>query len=201
MNILIELYIVMHLLLGAPLDTLVNADHGLPRWFDPGLQERASLAFSEMKEAASLDDVKLDIFSGYRSYAYQQEIFQRESTLRPDSAGFYLARPGHSEHQLGTAFDVAWPGLRVDSRDPRNLRAFEWLEEHAHTFGFTLSYPLRMITDWPFDNRIYPFYGEFIHEPWHIRYVGEDLARDMVEAGYLDPWSQVVPQHFYQMWP
>ena len=201
MNFLIDLYIVMHLLLGAPLDTLVSSEYGLPRWYDPELQETANSAFLEMKEAAILDDVKLEIFSGYRSYTYQHEVFQRESNLRPGSAGFYLARPGHSEHQLGTAFDVAWPGLRVDSKDPRNLRVFEWLEEHAHTFGFTLSYPLRMITDWPYDNRIYPLDGEFIYEPWHIRYVGEDLASEMVEVGYLDPWSQVFPQDFYQVWP
>lgn len=201
MNFLIDLYIVMHLILGAPLNTLVDRDHGLPRWYDPGLQEAASEAFLEMKGAAILDDVKLEIFSGYRSYAYQQEVFQRESTLQPESANFYLAHPGHSEHQLGTALDVVWPGLHVDSKDPRNLRAFDWLEMNAHIYGFVLSYPLKTIQVWPYDNRIYPLDGEFIYEPWHIRYVGVDLAQEMVEAGYLDPQSAVIPHAFYQIWP
>jgi len=201
MNFLIDLYIVMHLILGAPLNALVDGDHGLPRWYDPGLQETASEAFLEMKEAAILDYVKLEIFSGYRSYAYQQEVFQRESTFHPDSADFYLAHPGHSEHQLGTALDVVWPGLHVDSKDPRNLRAFDWLEMNAPLYGFVLSYPLKTIQVWPYDNRIYPLDGEFIHEPWHIRYVGGDLAQEMVDAGYLDPQSSVLPQDFYKIWP
>ena len=201
MIFLIELYVVMHLILGAPLNTLVDGDHGLPRWYDPGLQEAASAAFLEMKEAADLDDVKLEIFSGYRSYAYQREILQRESTFNPDSADFYLAHPGHSEHQLGTAFDVVWPGLSVESKDPRNLRAFDWLEINAHIYGFVSSYPLKTIQVWPYDNRIYPLDGEFVHEPWHIRYVGVDLAQEMVDAGYLDFQSAVLPQDFYQIWP
>jgi D-alanyl-D-alanine carboxypeptidase len=201
MSLFIELYIVLHLLLGAPLNTLVDGDHGLPRWYDPTLQEAASEAFVEMKDAADLDNVKLDIFSGYRSYAYQQEILQREFTFHPESADFYLAHPGHSEHQLGTAFDVIWPGLQVDSKDPRNLRAFDWLEMNAHIYGFVLSYPLKTIQVWPYDNRIYPLDGEFIYEPWHIRYVGADLAQEMVDAGYLDFQSPVVPQDFYQVWP
>ena len=201
MNFLIDLYIVMHLILGAPLNALVDGDHGLPRWYDPGLQETTSETFLEMKEAAILDDVKLEVFSGYRSYAYQQEVFQRESVFHPDSADIYLARPGHSEHQLGTALDVIWPGLYVDSKDPRNLRAFDWLEMNAHMYGFVLSYPLRTIQVWPYDNRIYPLDGEFIYEPWHIRYVGVDLAKEMVDAGYLDPQSSVLPQVFYRIWP
>ncbi len=201
MNFLIELYIVMYLILGAPLNTLVDVDHGLPRWYDPGLQEAASAAFQEMKGAAILEDVKLEIFSGYRNYPYQQEVFQREFTFHPESADLYLAPPGHSEHQLGTAFDVVWPGLRVDSKDPRNRRAFDWLEEHAHTYGFVLSYPLKKIKIWPYDNRIYPLDGEFIYEPWHIRFVGVDLASEIVDAGYLDSQSVVLPQDFYQSWP
>lgn len=201
MNFLIDLYIVIHLILGAPLNTLVDGDHGLPRWHDPGLQETTSEAFLEMKEAAVLDDVKLEIFSGYRSYAYQQEVFQRESVFHPDSADIYLARPGHSEHQLGTALDVVWPGLHVDSKDPRNLHAFNWLEMNAHMYGFVLSYPLKTIQVWPYDNRIYPLDGEFIHEPWHIRYVGVNLASEILAAGYLQPQSNVLPVDFFQPWP
>jgi D-alanyl-D-alanine carboxypeptidase len=201
MNFLLDLYIVMHIILGAPLNALVDGDHGLPRWYDPGLQEAASEAFLEMKGAAILDDVTFEIFSGYRSYAYQQEVFQRESVFHPESADLYLAHPGHSEHQLGTALDVVWPGLHVDSKDPRNLRAFDWLEMNAHIYGFVLSYPLKTIQVWPYDNRIYLLDGEFIYEPWHIRYVGVDLAQEMVEAGYLDPQSAVIPQDFYQIWP
>ena len=198
---LLELYIVLLLSLGAPLNTLVDTDQGLPRWYNPGLHEEASSAFLEMAVAAQEDGVKMVIFSGYRSYEYQDEVYQREAVFRPDSVDLYLARPGHSEHQLGTAFDVAWPGLHVASRDPRNIQVFDWLEDHAHEYGFVLSYPLRTIAEWPYDNRIYPLRGQFIHEPWHIRYVGEELANEILSEGYLDPQSDVQPQDFYQVWP
>ena len=112
-----------------------------------------------------------------------------------------LAHPGHSEHQLGTVLDVVWPGLKPATKDERNEMLFRWLEENAHLYGFVLSFPMKVVEDWPYDNRIYPEVTEFIHEPWHIRYVGEELAQKIYQADYLDPNSPTLPQDFYQPWP
>jgi D-alanyl-D-alanine carboxypeptidase len=112
-----------------------------------------------------------------------------------------LALPGHSEHQLGTALDVVWPGLKVSTKDDRNEMLFRWLEDNAHLYGFVLSYPMKGVEGWPYDNRIYPEVTDFIHEPWHIRYVGVELAEMIYQAGYLDPNSQTLAQDFYQPWP
>ena len=173
--------------MGAPLDVLVDARHPLPRWFDPGPHSDAVSALEDLISEASEDGIKAIVYSGYRSYSKQSSAVDREWRERPSTASFYVAAPGYSEHQLGTAFDLVWPGLQVEFSDPRNEQLYIWLEENAHHFGFVLSYPYKEIEGWPYNNRWMPQVTEFIHEPWHIRYVGISLAEEIFAAGYLDP--------------
>lgn len=196
-----ELYIVLFLLLGAPADALVDQEHGLPRWYDPGMDAETLDAFQSLQQAAQVDGIKLEMESGYRSYEDQTTVYARESTINPDQASTYSALAGHSEHQLGTSVDVAWPGVGFGVDDPRNGLLYPWLERNAHRFGFVISYPFKKVPDWPYDNRIFSVVTAFIYEPWHLRFVGLDLAARMVQAGYLDPESSVIPQDFYTPWP
>lgn len=92
----------------------------------------------------------LKIESAYRSYEDQVRVF---STMKEVGRA---ARPGHSEHQLGTVIDLRIP----------TGAAIEWLAFHAADFGFALSYPAQK-------QRI----TGYRPEPWHIRFVGKDLAR------------------------
>ena len=200
MKLLIELYIVLHMLMGAPLDVLVDGGHPLPRWFDPGPQPEAVSALDSLIIAASEAGIKADIYSEYRSYSQQSMALDRERTVKPSTVSYFIAAPGYSEHQLGTAFDLVWPGLKVEYTYPRNEQLYIWLEENAHRFGFVLSYPYKEIEEWPYSNRWMPQVTEFIHEPWHIRYVGISLAEEIFTAGYLDPQNTVLPQDFYQPW-
>ncbi|MBE9480008.1 MAG: M15 family metallopeptidase [Chloroflexi bacterium] len=200
MKLLVELYIVLHMLMGAPLDVLVDARHPLPRWFDPGPHPDAVSALEDLISEASDAGIKAIEYSGYRSYSKQGSTVEREWKEKPLTASFYVAAPGHSEHQLGTAFDLVWPGLKVEFSDPRNEQLYIWLEENAHHFGFVLSYPYKEIEGWPYNNRWMPQVTEFIHEPWHIRYVGIPLAEEIFAAGYLDPQNSILPQDYYQPW-
>ena len=98
----------------------------------------------------------LRIESAYRSYRDQERLF---ATIK--EAG-RAARPGHSEHQLGTTVDLRLP----------TGAAIRWLAEHAAEHGFALSYPAgkQRITG-------------YRPEPWHIRYVGRELATALSERG------------------
>jgi len=200
LKLLVELYIVLHMLMGAPLDTLVDARNPLPRWFDPGPHPDAVSAVEDLISGASDSGIKATIYSGYRSYSRQSVVVDREWSVRPSTAKYYSAPPGYSEHQLGTAFDLVWPGLKVEHSDPRNERLYLWLEENAHHYGFVLSYPFKEIEEWPYNNRWSPQVTEFIYEPWHIRFVGISLAEEIYAAGYLDPQKSVLPQDFYHPW-
>lgn len=201
MYLIFQLLVVLKLLLGAPLNVLVDGAHQLPAWYAPGLNDEAVAALENMQTLAESEGIKLSIFSAYRSFDEQTEVFAREENVNSDQTGFTVATAGYSEHQLGTTFDVVWPGLLPESKDLRNESLYGWMENRAHQFGFVLSYPLRTDPTWPYSNRFVPLITEFIYEPWHIRYVGFDLAREIHRSGYLDPTSRILPQEFYEPWP
>ncbi|MGE0549157.1 MAG: D-alanyl-D-alanine carboxypeptidase family protein [Kofleriaceae bacterium] len=100
---------------------------------------------------------KIYIASAFRPYNEQALLFRR--TKQPGRA----ARPGHSEHQLGTAVDIELP----------TKHAIAWLAEHAHEHGFALSYPdgKQRITG-------------YRPEPWHVRFVGPELADEVRKNGW-----------------
>ena len=61
--------------------------------------------------ATEANGTPIVIISGYRSYSYQQNLFDsRVAAEGEEAASLSTARPGHSEHQLGTAIDVLEPG-------------------------------------------------------------------------------------------
>ena len=120
------------------------------------------------------------IISGYRSYIAQSISWQKWLELEPERASIISVPPGHSEHQLGTTIDFGSPELAtlVGDEDVEFHTYFyktsegEWLENHAHEYGFTLSYPLEAF-------EITGFY----YEPWHYRYVGVVLATKLEANG------------------
>jgi len=85
------------------------------------------------------------------------------------------ARPGHSEHQLGTTIDVVDPSLPDLVPGLSDTPAGTWLAAHAAEYGFVVSYP-----DGASDRTC------FKPEPWHLRYVGVSTARSMA-ANDLSP--------------
>ena len=116
----------------------------------------------EMAAAARDDGVELVVQSAYRSYAYQDQLFTAYAARHGETAAsMFSARPGRSQHQLGTAVDFA-PIAREFADTPAGL----WLAEHAWRFGFSLSYP-----------EGYEEATGYIFEPWHFRYIGRDAAR------------------------
>lgn len=120
------------------------------------------------------------VLSGYRSYAAQAIAWRKWNTLYPEHAAIISALPGHSEHQLGTVVDFGSPELPglVGQRDIQFHTYFartsegQWLAEHAHEYGFTLSYPLEALET-----------TGFYYEPWHYRYVGQEMAERLRQEG------------------
>jgi LAS superfamily LD-carboxypeptidase LdcB len=166
--------------------------------------ERAAIiALANLLQAASEENYQLmNIRSGYRSFDTQTLITQ--SAALP--VGIDLAAPGHSEHQLGTTFDLGWGKLSLSYREitanQEASRFYAWLRDHARDFGFVISYPYKSIGK---DTNIQmPFITEYVAEPWHIRYVTKPFAysiwsfKDAGGKNYLDPASQLTPADFYR---
>jgi len=120
------------------------------------------------------------ILSGYRSYYAQSAARQTALQQYPNRADLVSALPGHSEHQLGLAVDFGSPELADIVGDPVILfhsdfaqtSEGQWLADHAHEYGFSLSYPLEAYTWTGID-----------YEPWHYRYVGIELATYLHATG------------------
>ena len=83
------------------------------------------------------------------------------------NADRYSARPGYSEHQTGLAVDI-----NTTSTSFEHSRQFKWLQKHAHEYGFILRYPKGK--EW---------ITGYAYEPWHYRYVGEDVAKIIYKEG------------------
>ena len=125
--------------------------------------------------AARAAGVGLEVQSAYRSYSYQTSTF--DYWVQQDGMAAALAtsaRPGHSEHQLGTALDFrsadgppAW-----DVADWRATPEGAWLSENATRFGFVMSYPKGKKST-----------TCYAYEPWHYRYVGRDVASAVETSG------------------
>lgn len=147
---------------------IANKTYSVPYTYG-GDNEEALAAFDRMAEAAAAEGLNIYISSGYRSYETQYAIYWREY----DAYGFdYVegstARPGHSEHQTGLAFD-----LNTITDDFKDTAEGIWCAEHAHEYGFILRY-LEGETD----------VTGYMYEPWHFRYIGDvELCTDIYESG------------------
>ncbi|MDD4797286.1 MAG: M15 family metallopeptidase [Eubacteriales bacterium] len=185
-----------HPLQGAP-QNLVNIQQhlGQPAFALKSDQMRACAeavtALQQMMQAAADDDVTgFSVQSAYRGEEYQRTLFEEQvrqcieegltEEQAREKAALTVARPTHSEHETGLAFDIV-------AESSADLWAFQgtpqkrWLEENCWEYGFIVRYP-------PDKEDI----TGIVSEPWHFRYVGLPHARNIREQGlcleeYLAP--------------
>jgi zinc D-Ala-D-Ala carboxypeptidase len=157
----------------APPDLVSTSQAGLA----PDYKLRALVIpdLSALMQAAQNAGTPLELQSAYRSYSYQETTFQFWVNKQGyDAALESSARPGHSEHQLGTAMDFRSAGgvAPWDVEDWGKTPSGAWLSQHAWEYGFVMSYPpgKQAITC-------------YIYEPWHYRYVGREVAKAVKESG------------------
>ncbi len=120
---------------------------------------------TDMIDEANNDGIDLKIVSAYRSFDEQKEIKGSYTVIYGSGSNAFSADQGYSEHQLGTTVDLSDPVTNGAYLSFANTKEYAWLIDNAYRFGFILSYPER--------NTFYVF------EPWHWRFVGTDLARDL----------------------
>ena len=147
---------------------LVNKKYNLPKDYNPGVNATANAAFEEMRKAASKDKISLTIVSGFRSYNTQKSIYNSNLQKHGEKiANRFSAKAGQSEHQTGLAFD-----LNKANRSFVGTKEAKWIADNCYKYGFILRYPegKEAITG-------------YVYEPWHVRYVGKDVAKKIYEQG------------------
>ena len=131
------------------------------------LREEAATALEKMFDDASDEGISLYGVSGYRSYARQKEIYEKNVRLRGSkSTNKVSASPGHSEHQTGLAIDISSKSLGENLTDEfADTPEGKWVAKNCYRYGFIVRYPkgAEKITG-------------YSYEPWHIRYVGTELS-------------------------
>ena len=175
---------------------LVNPWNTVPEDYDPtlveipsGLATQGVLVSQEcydaliaMLEACNADTPRAVVVSGHRTHAYQEKLYKNKVS-RVQAEGYsyeealveaakVVAIPGTSEHQLGLAVDIVASRSYSLPDYQATLPAQKWLMEHCWEFGFILRYP---------DDKTNV--TGIIYEPWHYRYVGLELAKELYDAG------------------
>lgn len=136
------------------------------------LRQEAAEALESLFAAAENANIDLKAVSGYRSYATQKSLFAYYASQHGEvEAARFSARPGQSEHQTGLSMDVssASVGYGLEERFGETEEG-RWLVAHAAEYGFIIRYPKgkEEVTG-------------YTYEPWHIRYVGQDVAEQIMD--------------------
>lgn len=117
---------------------------------------------------AQKDGVDLKVWSPFRSYAIQQDLFQKQVDRvggDEDLAATVVARPGTSEHNTGLCAD-----FNMASDEFENTPMYTWMTENAADYGFIMRYRKDKQSQ-----------TGVIHESWHWRFVGINHANKINE--------------------
>lgn len=158
---------------------VVNKTYALPSDYRPSnagdyqycttcLTPETMNAFNEMQADAQALGLNLYISSGFRSYSYQENLYNNYVAQDgKEEADTYSARPGHSEHQTGLAFD-----LNTIDDSFANTAEGKWVAENCQKYGLILRYPKGKEQETGYQ-----------YESWHLRYVGNELAQKLYNNG------------------
>lgn len=153
----------------------IDAEYRFPESEEMHIHKRVWPFLEDLLEEAEDDKIDLRVASAFRSFNEQSSLKSNYSvTYGAGSANRFSADQGYSEHQLGTTVDFTTMSLNGRLEGFNATPAYAWLLANAHKYGFVLSYP---------ENNAY-----YIFEPWHWRFVGVDLARDLrrKKMGFYD---------------
>lgn len=125
---------------------------------------------------AGAKDAGYDLYarSGYRSYNTQTSLYSSYvENHGQEAADTFSAKPGQSEHQTGLSMDITSESMSYQlSETFGDTDEGKWVSENAHKYGFIIRYPKdkENVTG-------------YMYEPWHIRYLGVDMATEVYESG------------------
>ncbi len=178
---------------GEDLLVLVNKEYKLPQSYTPSDLVLASNAgirrggsyylrsiliddLRNMVNAAIADSIDLSMVSGYRSYSTQASTYNYWVSVNGQDGGDKIsARPGHSQHQLGTAIDFSSSEVSDGLGGSfYTTKAAAWLYENSWKYGFVISYPSG-----------YEAVTGYSYESWHYRYIGIANAKEMHDSGMI----------------
>lgn len=153
---------------------IVNKSFALPKNYAPGEIPEAKHAIDQLVAEGNNNGLSLVIRSAFRSYETQTNLYNnyvaRDGQKKADT---YSAKPGHSEHQTGLAYDLGNISGNNDFLETfEDTAEGKWIKAHAHEYGFIIRYP-----------KDKSHITGYQYEPWHLRYVGKEAAGKIYDSG------------------
>lgn len=158
-----------------PEDLVSLPSYGIPTLGNGEMRLRGEAAerLRDLVSVAATDGEELIVASAYRSYEDQETLYGRLKGAYGADSDLMSARPGYSQHQLGTAVDFTNAKANYQVWESFGYTtAAQWLSSHAHEYGFILAYPSGQEADTGYE-----------WEPWHYRYVGVENAERITQGG------------------
>lgn len=153
---------------------MVDIDGSLSTNQNLKVKKEAYDAYLSMLHDAQAEGLNFSICSAYRSYELQESLYNNSLTANgKEYTEKMFAYPGKSEHHTGYAIDITSPSMNWGlSQDFTDYPDGAWITAHCSEYGFIIRYPKGKedITG-------------YVYEPWHIRYVGIDVAKYITEQG------------------
>ena len=154
---------------------LANKKHPLPANYNPGENPTVRQKVNKLiNDAQALGLNVSNQVSGFRAYETQAGLYNNYvASHGKQEADRFSARPGYSEHQTGLVFDLIdnqGQLLGAEGTNESSKKAAAWLDKNAHKYGFIVRYKSQFVEK-----------TGYMEESWHIRYVGEDVAKIIYE--------------------
>lgn len=154
---------------------LANKKHPLPANYNPGENPTARQKVNKLiADAQALGLNVSNQVSGFRAHGTQAGLYNNYvASHGKQEADRFSARPGFSEHQTGLVFDLIdnqGQLLGAEGTNESSKKAAAWLDKNAHKYGFIVRYKPEFVDK-----------TGYMEESWHIRYVGNDVAKTIYE--------------------
>ncbi|MGN0714621.1 MAG: M15 family metallopeptidase [Anaerovoracaceae bacterium] len=153
---------------------MVDIDGSLSTNQNLKVKREAYDAYLSMLADAKKEGLNFAICSAYRSYALQESLYNNSLAANgKEYTEKMFAYPGQSEHHTGYAIDVTSASMNWGlSQNYTDYPDGAWITAHCSEYGFIIRYPKGKedITG-------------YMYEPWHIRYVGVDAAKEITKQG------------------
>lgn len=181
---------------------LVNSSHALPDGYVPEMTAVDNTSFQfDIRAAEDLNAMLRDaraeglspmICSSYRTWERQTTLFEKQVEKQQatglsyedayEKAKTVVAYPGTSEHQTGLTADIVATSHQLLDDSQADTAEQQWLMANCWKYGFILRYPLGKSEE-----------TGIIYEPWHYRYVGQEVAQYITENGLCleEYWQQL----------
>lgn len=156
------------------LHKLVDTSVKKTKNLDMEVREVVEEALVAMFAAAEADGCTLLIHSAYRSYRTQAIMYENRLKSKGRDDGM-VQKPGASDHQTGLGVDIVnpeWAKKSAFNAEFAKTAEAQWMAENCARFGFIIRYPQDKVDITGIN-----------YEPWHLRYVGVEVATYLTQNG------------------